>query len=208
MKRRLVWTAWLAGVLFVLCILGCLPLALMARIGTRIHGNGNLPPLRRDDTTRIAVFGDTQKGLAAFAALAERAKAEGVDLAVHTGSLVGHADPGHYDLAESRVRRADLYVPFIVAPGDHDIKGGEGLFEDRIGPRQFAIRWGPVDIIVVDNAVAPPDEGAVERMLASAKGPILLFMHVPPNEPGAKTFTPKPTYIRFLEMIRKRPVRY
>jgi len=206
--RRLLWTAWLAGVLFALCVLGCLPLALMARIGIRVQSNGNLPPLRGDDTTRIAVFGDTRKGLAAFAALAERARAEGIDLAVHTGDLVGHSDAGHYDLAESWIRRGDLYVPFLVAPGDQDLEGGEGLFEDRIGPRQFAIRWGPVDILVVDNAVAPPDEGAVERLLASAKGPVLLFMHVPPHEPGAKTFTPKPAYARFLEMIRKRPVRY
>src|SRR5258705_3569337 len=128
--KRLLWTGWLAGVLFVLCILGCLPLALMARIGIRIQGSGNLPPLRRDDTTKIAVFGDTHKGLAAFAALAERAKAEGIDLAVHTGDLVGHADQGHYDLAEFWVRRGDLYVPVIVVPGDHDIQGGEAPIED------------------------------------------------------------------------------
>lgn len=206
--KRLLWTAWWAGFAFVLCILGCLPLAFFARIGVRIHGNGNLPPLRTEGKTTIAVFGDTQKGLAAFAVLAERAKTEGIDLAVHTGDLVSHADQGHYDLAGSWVRRADLHVPFIVAPGNHDIKGGEGLFEGRIGPRQFAIRWGPVDIVVVDNAVAPPNEAAVEGLLAAAKGPILVFMHVPPNEAGAKTFTPKPPYTRFLEMIRKRPVRY
>ena len=207
--KRLLWAVWCVGVAFVLVILSCLPMAFLARIGLRIRANANVQPLRTDGTTTLAVFGDTQKGLAAFAELAKRAKAEGIDLAVHTGDLVSHADEGHYDLAEKWVREAhDFYVPFVVTPGNHDIKGGEGLFEERIGPRQFAFRWGPVDIVVIDNAVAPPGEASVERLLAAARGPILLFMHVPLNDTTLKTLVAKSTYNCFLEMIRKYPVRY
>ncbi len=205
--KRLLWALWWAGAFFVVIILACAGLAIASKPGPVNFGNRKPPDLRRE-STKIAVFGDTQKGLAGFAALAQLAKADGVDLAVHTGDLVSRADVGHYDLATTWVRRANLGIPFVVTPGNHDIKGGGGLFEQRIGPRQFAFRWGPVDIVVVDNAVAPPGEAAVERLLAAAKGPILLFMHVPPIDTTKKTVVPKSTYNCFIEMIRQYPVRY
>lgn len=205
--KRLAWVVWWAGAVGVVFVIGCV-------IWARWSGRANFA--HRDsrelssplDRTRIAVFGDTQKGLASFAALGEIAKLQHIDLAMHTGDLVSHADVGHYDLALTWVERARLGVPFVVVPGNHDIKGGDGLFERRIGPRQFAFRWGPVDIVVVDNAVAPPGEAAVERMLSDAKGPILLFMHVPPNDTSKSVLVPKSAYTGFLEMIRKYPVRY
>ena len=210
--KRLLWAIWWAGFLFVLIILACLGLVLGTDKPPKLHEGNFLcskcfPP-RQGGKTKMAVFGDTQKGLAGFAALAELAKAEDIDLAIHTGDLVSHADVGHYDLALKWVERARLGVPFVVAPGNHDIKDGAGLFEEQIGHRQFAFRWGPVDIVVVDNAVAPPGEAAVEKLLAAAKGPILLFMHVPPHDTTKNTLVPKSTYTCFLEMIRKYPVRY
>lgn len=206
MMRRLLRATWWAGATFLFLILGCLVIAARCNPKSIVYGNRQMPE-KGPDKTRIAVFGDTQKGLAGFAALAERAKTEGVDLAIHTGDLVSHADVGHYDLALTWVERARLGVPCVVVPGNHDIKGGDGLFEKRIGPRQFAFRWGPVDIVVVDNAVAPPDEAAVRRLLETAKGPILLFMHVPPIDTTLKTAVPTPAYSGFMEMIRAFPVR-
>src|SRR5688572_18353117 len=206
--RRLLWTAWLGGTAFVLLILyclgltGCLSIGLPAKFANSDGSLFNHP--NRETTSRIAVFGDTQKGIAGFAELARRAKDEGVDLAIHTGDLVSRADRGHYDLASLWVRRADWYIPFVVVPGNHDIKGGDGLFEQRIGARQFAFRWGPVDIVIVDNAVGPPDEAAVDALLGAARGPILVFMHVPPIEGS----NPKPAYASFLKLIRKYPVVY
>jgi predicted phosphodiesterase len=203
MMRRLLWALWGIGVLFVVAIITCI-------IWARWSGRSNFA--RRDprelrstlEKTRIAVFGDTQKGLAGFAKLAERAKAERIDLAIHTGDLVSRADVGHYDLALTWVERARLGVPFVVTPGNHDIKGGKRLFEKRIGPRQFAFQWGPVKIVIVDNATGPPDVASVERMLAEARRPILLFMHVPPLDGAAE----KPAYREFLAAVRKYPVLY
>src|SRR5688572_23100536 len=114
--RRLLWLTWGAGFAFVLVILACL--GIVMTVGR--------PPIRfpqlqahwktEPPSIRIAVFGDTQKGLAGFAALAEKAKAEGISLAIHTGDLVSHADAGHYDLALTWVQRANLEVPFVVVP--------------------------------------------------------------------------------------------
>lgn len=205
--KRILWPAWWAGFLVALVVVACVAWAAWAQPVHTRFGNTNLPD-NRPATTKIAVFGDSQKGIAGFAALAEMAKAVGIDLAIHTGDLVSHADVGHYDLATRWVQRARLGVPFVVTPGNHDIKGGGGLFEERIGPRQFAFRWGPVDIVVVDNAVAPPGEAAVERLLKAAKGPILLFMHVPPIDTAKSAFTPTPFCNCFVEMIHKYPVRY
>src|SRR6185503_378134 len=180
--KRLVWLVWWAGVLAVLAILGCVALSVgaIARRPVKPWSGNLVRPDNQQAFIKIAVFGDTQKGLAGFAALAEKAKAEGISLAVHTGDLVSHADVGHYDLALKWV--LDAYpqggVPFVVVPGNHDIKGRPGLFEARIGPRQTAFSWGPVDVVIVDNAVASPDLAAVDALLKKSAGrPILVFMH-------------------------------
>lgn len=205
--RRLAWTLWWAGAAFAVLVVCGAGLAASAAWGfPRKPWSGNLRrPDNNNSSAKIAVFGDTQKGLAGFAALAELAKKESVDLAIHTGDLVSHADVGHYDLAATWVIRAFGFggVPFVVVPGNHDIKGGEGLFEERIGPRQFSFPWGPVDIVVIDNSTGPPDEAAAEKLLHQADGPILLFMHVPPIEAPTTNYVPKPAYQKFLQMIRK-----
>ena len=209
MKRALGWTAFGAGVLFVFLVWLCFGIAVaMGRPKPIAYGNRLMPADHDAESVRIAVFGDTQKGIAAFAELAARAKSQLVDLAVHTGDLVSHADTGHYDLALTWVGRAHLGVPFVVAPGNHDLKGNVALFQERIGPRQLGWRWGPVDLVVADNGLGPPDEASVERLLAAAKRPILLFLHVPPFEESGGAYIPKPAYKSFLEMLRKYPVRY
>jgi predicted phosphodiesterase len=201
--RRLLWAVWWTGFAVLIAVVSA---TLWAAFNQPVHARfGNTArPETSPAVSRIAVFGDTQKGLAAFAELAARAKREGIDLAIHTGDLVSRADVGHYDLATRWVQRANLGVPFVVTPGNHDIKSGNGLFEQRIGPRQFAFRWGPVDIVVIDNAVGPPDLGAVQSMLAAARGPILLFMHVPPLDGEAI----KPGYTKFVADLAEFPVRY
>jgi len=205
--KRLLWAAWWTGVLLVVVVFACVTFVLVTGRTWALDSVYFKPPANERPSAKIAVFGDTQKGLAGFAALAEMAKAEGVDLAIHTGDLVSHADIGHYDLAILWLQRARLEVPFRVVPGNHDIKGGEGLFESRIGSRETSFRWGPVHIVMIDNAVALLDLKTVEPLLAAASKPILLFMHVPAVDTSSKTFAPKPGYARFLEMIRKYPVR-
>lgn len=208
MKRKLAGALLVLAIALVLLVDLCLGIAAgMGRPKPIIYGNRRLPE-KQPETTRIAVFGDTQKGLASFGVLLEAAKREGIDLAVHTGDLVSHADTGHYDLALTWVQRGRGQIPFLVTPGNHDLKGDETLFPDRIGPLQAGFRWGPVDLVIANNALGPPDEASVEKFLAAAKGPILLFMHVPPFDATREGFVVRPGYERFLEMLGKHPVRY
>ena len=208
MKRKFTGALLVLGIALVLAVDLCLGIAAgMGRPKPIVYGNRRMPE-KGPGTTRIAVFGDTQKGLASFAMLFEAAKREGIDLAVHTGDLVSHADTGHYDLALTWVQRGRGEIPFLVTPGNHDLKGDETLFPSRIGPLQVGYRWGPVDLVIANNALGPPDEVSVEKLLASAKGPILLFMHVPLFDATREEFVVKPEYERFLEMLERHPVRY
>ena len=209
--KRISWIAWWTGILVVIVAWGCLIYAESMTMTIPLPSRFlNTDVFRKHDaeSARILVFGDTQKGLAGFAGLAVKAEVKPEDLVFHTGDLVSRADDGHFDLAFLYLGRHIEYSPIVVTPGNHDIKGGDGLFERRIGRRQFSFRWGPVDIVVVDNSTGPPDEAAVEKMLVQSTVPVLLFMHVPPIEAPAADYKPKPAYASFLRMIRKYPVVY
>lgn len=208
MKRRLAGALLILGIAFVILIDLCLGIAFgVGRPQPANLANGRLPANDKA-SVRIAVLGDTQKGVASFAMLLQRAKAEGIDLAVHTGDFVSHADPGHYDLALAWLQRADLGAPFLLTPGNHDLKGAQQLFESRVGPTQGRYRWGPVDIVIVDNALGFPDLPKVEDLLKDAKGPILLFMHVPPFDAMKEPFEVRQGYQPFLDLVGRHPIRY
>jgi 3',5'-cyclic AMP phosphodiesterase CpdA len=208
MKRKLAGALLLLGIALLLLLYACLGIAFaVGRPRPAILANENLPP-NDQPSVRIAVLGDTQKGVAAFAELLQRAKGEGMDLAVHTGDFVSHADQGHYNLALAWLDRAELGVPVLITPGNHDLKGAEDLFPSRIGPLQGRYRWGPVDLVIVNNALGLPDLPKVEELLKDAPGPILLFMHVPPFDAMKETFEVRPGYQPFLDLVGRHPIRY
>lgn len=159
---------------------------------------------------KVAVLGDSQKGLRNLANLLERIKAERVDFILHTGDLVSHNDDGHYRLVALVLSRARLEVPFLVVPGNHDIKGSPDRFRNKVGQLEFAFTWGKVAFIAVNNADGrPPDVAHLDRLVSHFARPddeVVLAMHVPPFDLKGQTL---PGYEAFLEWLGKSPrVRY
>ena len=113
------------------------------------------PPAPSGTRVRIAVFGDSQKGLANLEALAGIAAAEHCDLGISTGDFVAHNDDGHWKLARHAVRSGGFDRPFLVAAGNHDLKGAPGVFERNAGPAEWSFRWGPVDLVSLPTWPAP-----------------------------------------------------
>lgn len=179
--KRVDWILAIGGTLALACW------ALLLRVGLFL-GAGIWPmPHPRPDVPgpsfRVAVLGDTQKGIGNLRNLLEELKKEKIDLILHTGDLVATNDEGHYRLAAAAFRRSELVVPLAVVPGNHDIKGDPRRFEATVGPLESSFRRGQVSFIVVNNASgAPPDLARLEARVAEAphEDAVVLAMHVPP----------------------------
>ncbi len=160
-------------------------------------GNRPLPP---SGGGAVAIFGDAQKGLPALEALAARARREGAKLGVSTGDLVSHADEGHWRLARRALAAAGWDAPFVVAAGNHDLKGDPGLFAREAGPSEFTLRWADLAIVSAPTWPAVPDAAALDRRLDGLTGTVLLLLHTPPLD--------RPGYEAVMEVIKRRKVRY
>lgn len=162
-------------------------------------------PLPQGSSYRVAVLGDSQKGLSNLRNLVGAAKREGAKAIFHTGDLVSDNDEGHYALAGLYLRRAGLDVPFRVVPGNHDVKRGTERFERYVGPLESQFVWGRVAFLLVNNATgAPPDVAQLRRRLDAfpAADAAVLLMHVPPfTEAGS----PLPEYREFLDWLEGTP---
>ena len=99
------------------------------------NGKANVPLVASGEGPfKFGVLGDTQKGQASLARVLEVLKKEDVDFIIHTGDLVSKNDEGHYRLAALTFHRAELWMPCLVVPGNHDIKGGGRPVHARVGP--------------------------------------------------------------------------
>lgn len=152
---------------------------------------------------RVAVMGDSQKGFANFANLIRAVKEEKVDFILHTGDLVAENDDGHYRLAALALDRAGLEVPFLVVPGNHDVKKGAERFLREFGGTEFAFRRGAVTFIGVDNALGEaPDIQQIEsriRATARADDRVVLLLHVPPFDVRGEIIPLYEEFARWLE---------
>lgn len=165
--------------------------------------------LRSSLRYKFAVLGDTQKGTTGLRNLLARIRTEEPAFHIHTGDLVSHNDPGHYRLARWTLAKAGLSTPFFVVPGNHDVKGGSGRFEEEFGPPEFTLTWGSLHLLGVNNAAGPPDAGALEaRLKRAGRGRAILFMHVPPFAPPSEEFRATRGYEEILRLVRAYRVRY
>lgn len=199
--------------LWAVALLGCLALFLELLCGLLWLLRGTpapLPagPLPTGPRFKVAVLGDIQKGLANFANLLEAVGKEGAGLIVQTGDLVAENDPGHYRLVKLAYDRSGLKLPFVVTPGNHDLKGSPALFQSEIGPLEQTVVAGDVAFILVANAwEAAPDLKQVEARIA-AVGPgkaIVLAMHQPPFDRKGEV---RAEYASFLKWLEKSGVAY
>ncbi|MFN3484599.1 MAG: metallophosphoesterase family protein [Planctomycetota bacterium] len=200
----------------VAAALGALALAAAALCGI-LHlaldnpsfpGAGEIPAVP-ESRYRVAVLGDSQKGLRNLANLLREIRKENVRFILHTGDLVSDNDDGHYRLAALALRRGNPGVPFLAVPGNHDVKGGYERFERRLGPPERAFVAGRVAFVLLDNALgAPPDPSRIERRLATLPPHevAVLAFHVPPFDARGNVL---PGYEPFLEWLKRAPrVRY
>lgn len=165
---------------------------------------------RGGPTFRFAVLGDTQKGTTGLRRMLARLRDETPDFYIHTGDLVSENDVGHYLLAKWTVVRAGLAAPLLVVPGNHDIKRNTYLFGKHLGHLEFAIERAGIRLISVNDALgAPPPAHELEQRLRDAgNATLILFMHVPPWDVRAETFTPMPGFDEMIALVRKYRVRY
>jgi 3',5'-cyclic AMP phosphodiesterase CpdA len=159
----------------------------------------NDQPLSHPGTRyRVAVLGDSQKGLANLSNLLRCVKEEKVDFILHTGDLVSTNDEGHYRLVALYLERAGIDVPMIVVPGNHDLKGSPERFRREIGPLELSFVRGSITFATLDNASGKPPEGRLPA------GDAVLAMHVPPFDVSGK---PLAAYGPFLEDLQKSRVK-
>jgi predicted phosphodiesterase len=162
-------------------------------------------PFRTDWTApkgryRVAVLGDSQKGLANLSRLMGALKDEDVALYLHTGDLVSDNDEGHYRLVAHTLSRTGGPYPFFVAPGNHDVKRDPSRFERWIGPRERVVAAGPLAFVILDNSSgAPPDTARIEGLVAPFEAAVLL-MHVPPFSAKGEVF---PEYRPFMDWLER-----
>jgi predicted phosphodiesterase len=206
--RKAARVGGVAGILalLVLALLGAVNLAVGDRpVPARVRNDAPLSdPAPR---FRVAVLGDTQKGLANLSNLLRRLKEEKVDLILHTGDLVSTNDEGHYRLAALYLERAGIDVPMVVVPGNHDLKSDSARFRREIGPLEVAFVRGKAAFFTVDNASGkPPDLERLDRLVASAPegAAVVLALHVPPFDAAGRTSRACEPFVEWLRKSRVR----
>ncbi len=126
---------------------------------------------------KVAVLGDTQKGLSNLKNLVRELGRIQPSLTLHTGDLVGENDEGHYRLAARALRN----VPgsFRVTPGNHDLKGNHRIFIAALGGLEFELQAGALTFVGVNRAFGEDlDLEVLEKRTAGKEAVVLLF-HVP-----------------------------
>lgn len=207
--RKLQWAGVLLGtvLLLALAFLGAMDVWLAATSWPHLTPAAPNPPA--SPRYKVAVLGDSQKGLSNLRNIARKVADETVAFVLHTGDLVSNNDEGHYRLAFRYLRRGGMNAVPIVTPGNHDLKGGAERFFKWCGPLQRSFIQNGVAFVLVDNAFGspPPDPKRVMGQIA-AVGPhntVVLAMHQPPFDVQGN---PKPEYAEFLAWLEKSKVAY
>ncbi len=158
--------------------------------------------------SRIGVLGDSQKGLANLRNIVREVSKEKVEILLHSGDFVASNDEGHYVLAQRYVEKGDGAMP-LVAPGNHDLKGGTDHFQKWCGPLEQSFTVDGIAFVLLNNAFGRPipSPDFIEQRIAAA-GPhrnLILAMHQPPFDLDQK---PRPEYAGFLSWLEKSKVDY
>jgi predicted phosphodiesterase len=203
--RRVCWIGAVAGSILLLF------LAYLGFVNWSFRHDGRFPTVdwkAVKSVSRVGVLGDSQKGLANFRNIVRELRKADVDILLHTGDLVANNDEGHYLLARMYLRKGEATMP-LVAPGNHDLKGGTERFQKWCGPLEQSLTIDGVAFVLLNNAFGNPIPSIdhIEERIAAA-GPhrnLILAMHQPPFDLDQK---PKPEYAGFLAWLEKSKVDY
>ncbi len=201
--RRTAWTALVGGAGSLGFLLFCGVLDWVAGDPAPLPKPAPPPP----GPYRVAVLGDSQKGITNLRNLLARLQEERPAFYLQTGDFVSDDDEGHYRLLGWILREAGIPMPAVV-PGNHDVKRGPQRFVRSFADLEKSFTLGDVAYVLIDNsAYLPPDIKHVEERIRIA-GPakaVVLAMHVPPfDETGA----PLPAYGPFLKWLEQSGVAY
>jgi 3',5'-cyclic-AMP phosphodiesterase len=120
-------------------------------------------------------------------------------MVVVTGDLVDGGQPEEY--AHLRQLLADLALPLVAIPGNHDAREPmrrafpKQPYAQSEGPMNLHVAVGPLDLILIDSSVAGQGHGVIEyetlawleaTLTLSADRPALLFVHHPPFATGIR----------------------
>jgi 3',5'-cyclic-AMP phosphodiesterase len=120
-------------------------------------------------------------------------------MVVATGDLVDGGQSEEY--AHLRRLLADLALPLVAIPGNHDEREPmrrafpNQPYAQSNGPMNVHMAVGPLDLILIDSSVAGQGHGAIEdetlawleaTLTLSTKRPALLFVHHPPFATGIR----------------------
>ncbi len=165
-------------------------------VWTSVHGSGpaldlGLRPARATGPLRFVHGSDTHLGnvgsndvrTALQQATAELTPAP--HFLVLTGDLTSNTQAR--ELADFDKAIADLPVPFVPVPGNHDWHDGGPLYRRRFGPPMYSFSAAGVHFIVLNfNA---PEQLMVEFVYDdlrlhpdAAAGPVVVFTHAPPDD--------------------------
>jgi Icc protein len=120
------------------------------------------------------------------------------DLVVGTGDLVNDGRPSQYDRLQELL--ADLDVPFVPVPGNHDDRSElRRRFADVLpeggpdDPIDHVIDLGPLRLVLLDTQIPGTTAGRLtsaqlawlhERLAEAADRPVVVFQHHPPFTTG------------------------
>ena len=164
---------------------------------------------------RLTFLGDLQRGVSdVVRPLARELERRGSHLLVSSGDFAAHGEAPYYGTAFDAFEAAGIRTPSRVVPGNHDLQArgshdataGTALFEQRLGPRSWALRAGPVLLVGLDNALGGPPPERLDwlstALAAHAGVPWLLVCHRPPRRvdlPGSPADDGQSDLVTFLE---------
>lgn len=142
---------------------------------------------------KVGVMGDIQKGLTNARNLVDVLRREGVSLTLQTGDLVSDNDDAHYRLAARCVRK--LPGSFRTVPGNHDVKGGVGNYEQA-----FELDWeidaGPLMFVGLNNALGESIDLARLEARTAGKEAVVILAHIP--DPALRAWVEKTPRVKYV----------